>query len=150
MRRFNLLSVLLLVATAACSTRPATTAPAEFSLAQAADSIPVAFGKTVSVDRILLTFVDVPQDSRCPASVQCVWAGDATVRSSVALACTRATPACAAPELLLDLHTSAEPRSGQYSGMSIELLALVPAPEVPEPIRKREYVAWFRIRPVPG
>jgi hypothetical protein len=34
--------------------------------------------------------------------------------------------------------------------MSIELLALVPAPEVPEPIRKREYVAWFRIRPVPG
>jgi hypothetical protein len=72
----------------------AVVAPAVFSLEEAADSIPVPYGTTVSVDRMLLTFIDVPQDSRCPARVVCVWAGDATVSAGVTLACTRSTPAC--------------------------------------------------------
>jgi hypothetical protein len=72
------------------------------------------------------------------------------VRTGVTLTCTRSTPACAVPELQLDLHTNTDPRSGEYAGMEIRLLSLVPVPEVSEPIRKQEYVAWFRIRPVPG
>jgi hypothetical protein len=121
-----------------------------YSLAEAADSIPVPFGKTVTVDRLLLTFADVPQDSRCPTRVVCVWAGDATVSAGVTLTCTRSTPACAVPEMLLTLHTNLEPRAGTYSGMEIRLVALTPVPEVSGPIRKAAYVAWFRIRPITG
>jgi hypothetical protein len=133
---------------ASCASPTRVVAPVVFSLAQAADSIPVPYGKTVTVDRILLTFADVPQDSRCPTRVVCVSAGDATVSTGVTLTCTRSTPACEVPELQLTLHTNVEPRAGVYAGMEIRLLALRPVPEVPGPIRKDLYVAWFRIRPV--
>ena len=148
MKPLHLLLAVLSASLASCATPSAVVAPVAFSLAEAADSIPVPFGKTVTVDRLLLTFADVPQDSRCPTRVVCVWAGDATVSAGVTLTCTRSTPPCSVPELQLTLHTNVEPRAGTYSGMEIRLLTLKPVPEEPGPIRKDLYVAWFRIRPV--
>ena len=148
MKPFRLLLAVLFSGVASCATPTRAVAPVVFSLEQAADSIPVAYGKTVTVDRILLTFTDVTQDSRCPTRVVCVWAGDATVSAGVTLTCTRSTPACEVPEMQLNLHTNIEPHSGVYSGMEIRLLTLRPAPEVPGAIRKDLYVAWFRVLPV--
>ena len=148
MKPLHLLLAGLFISLASCSTPTRAVSPAVFSLGQAADSIPVPYGKTVTVDRILLTFADVPQESRCPTHVVCVWAGDATVSAGVTLTCTRSTPACEVPEMQLNLHTNLEPHAGVYAGMEIRLIALRPAPEVPGPIRKDLYVAWFRILPV--
>lgn len=147
MKPLHALLAILVATLASCATPNGAAAPAVYSLEEAADSIPVPFGKTVTVDRLLLTFTDVPQDSRCPTRVVCVWAGDATVSAGVTLTCTRATPACGVPEELLTLHTNLEPHAGTYAGMEIRLLALTPAPEESGPIRKESYVAWFRIRP---
>lgn len=133
---------------AACGTSTAPVAPEVFTLEEAADSIPISFGQTISVGNILVTFVDVPDDSRCPSRVLCVWAGDATVSVGAALACTRSTPRCLVPELQIDLHTNAEPRAGRYGGIEIQLLALEPYPEVPGSIKKSKYQAWLRIRAV--
>jgi hypothetical protein len=150
MKPHHLLLAVLSATLASCASSSGAVEPVVFSLEQAADSIPVPFGKTVTVDRLLLTFSDVTQDSRCPARVVCVWAGDATVSAGVTLTCTRSRPACAVPEMLLTLHTNLEPHAGTYSGMEIRLLALTPAPVEAGPIRKEAYVAWFRIRPVTG
>src|SRR5687768_17789148 len=40
-------------------------------------------GRTARVDgtAITVSFVGVPEDSRCPTDVQCVWAGNGAVRS---------------------------------------------------------------------
>lgn len=45
------------------------------------DSFAVGFGETVEIasEGIMITFVEVMEDSRCPSDVQCVWAGRATV-----------------------------------------------------------------------
>ena len=36
-------------------------------------------GETARVSGLLVTFTDVPQDSRCPLGVLCIWAGNGTV-----------------------------------------------------------------------
>ncbi len=148
MKKLHLLLAALAANLASCATPVGIDAPAEFSLEQAADSIPVAYGKTVSVDRLLLTFADVPEDSRCPTLVQCVSAGDATVNVGVTLTCTRTIPACKVPELQLTLHTNVEPRAGTHAGMEVRLLTLRPVPDLPGQIQKERYVAWFRIGPI--
>jgi hypothetical protein len=148
MKPLHVLLAALAASLASCATPTGIVAPDVFTLEQAADSIPVAYGKTVTVDRMLLRFADVPEDSRCPTRVACVSAGDATVSAGVTLTCTRSEPACAVPELQLNLHTNVEPRAGVYAGLAIRLVTLMPVPDVPVPIRKDRYVAWFRILPV--
>lgn len=148
MKPIHLLLASLSASLSSCAVPTGAVAPIVFTLEQAADSIPVAIGSTVTVERLLLTFADVPDDSRCPTRVVCVWAGDATVSTGVTLTCTRASPPCAVPELQLKLHTNLEPRAGVYAGMEIRLVALMPVPELPGEVRGDRYVAWFRIRPV--
>ncbi|WP_280419838.1 hypothetical protein [Nocardia carnea] len=48
-------------------------------------------GDTAVLDagRVTVLFRDVPEDSRCPADVDCVWAGDATVLTEVTVDGTR-------------------------------------------------------------
>lgn len=143
-----LLIAALSVTLAACASSKGVTEPAVYSIGEATDSIPIAYGETVAAGNVLVSFHDVLQDSRCPLRAECVWAGDATVSVGAALACTRSTPRCLVPEALLTLHTNLEPRAGEYAGMEIRLLNLEPVPEVPGGIRKQRYVAWFRIRAI--
>jgi len=83
------LSAALAVA-AACSSSPAaapgsTTAPQDAADARGGpldDTLPVALGRSASVDagRLVLTFVARLSDSRCPANVVCVGSGDVAQR----------------------------------------------------------------------
>ena len=68
MKRMSLLAVLAL---AACtSVVPAPTGPA-------------GFGQVTAVEGLQVRPLELLEDSRCPASVQCVWAGQVRIRAQV-------------------------------------------------------------------
>jgi hypothetical protein len=90
-----------------------------------------------------VTFRGVPDDSRCPADAQCVWAGDAAVEFEVGGSATVA----------MVLHTPTTeigPSTGYFGAYQIDLLELSPVPEVGAP-RSRPYTARLRVslRPLP-
>lgn len=72
MKAFALLPALAL---AACA---ATTPPV-----QTTGTPTAGLGQTANVDSLLVTPAAVVEDSRCPADVQCVWAGRLVVRTEV-------------------------------------------------------------------
>jgi hypothetical protein len=87
-----------------------------------------------------LTFVDVPQDSRCPIGVQCAWEGDATVVLAVA-------PAGTSDTTRIELHTSKRfATTGAYKDLSIHLEKLEPYPHVGVKIPLADYAATLVIR----
>ena len=67
-------------------------------------------------DRSVLRYVEVTTDSRCPPEVRCVWAGDAEV------AFTRAVAGAAAQSF--SLHTGRGARSQDFGGRRLTLVSL--------------------------
>lgn len=141
----QLLACAALALAAACGTQGATplTPDSDFTLQQAADSIPLAIGKDVKVGDVWMTFSDVPNDSRCPSKMQCVWAGDAVAAIAVHPGCYK--EGCKAASMLLSLHTNLEPKSGSGWGHKVTLLSLVPYPDDPASVDRSRYVAWVRV-----
>ena len=116
---------------------------AEYSLQQAADSIPLHLREDVRVGEVWMTLTGVPSDSRCPRGVTCVWAGDAVAAIAVHPPCYKA--GCKAASVGLELHTSLEPRAGVGWNYHVELRALHPAPVYGNPPDATAYVAWVRV-----
>lgn len=143
MKTFRLVAPLLAVV-AACgkpAAGPLTTA--EYSLTQAADSIPLPIGKEVHVGEVWLVLSGVPSDSRCPQGVECAWEGDAVAAITVHPPCYK--QGCKAPSAGLELHTRLEPRSGEGWGHRVELLSLLPYPVRDAGNERPSYVAWVRV-----
>ena len=68
-------------------------------------------------------FLDVPEESRCPVGVQCVWEGDATVILALLQAGTSDTTR-------IELHTSRRfAKDGTYKDLKIRLDKLDPYPQ---------------------
>jgi hypothetical protein len=63
-----------------------------------------------------LYFLSVPEDSRCPSGVQCIWAGNA--QASLQLDTTQ-----------FSLNTTVEPREAVVAGFRFSLVQLTPRPE---------------------
>jgi len=84
-----------------------------------------------------LLFREVPQDSRCPTDVQCVWAGNGMVRLEVALGESPDTPR--------DLNTTLDPTSTVVGGYRITLLRLLPDPVSTSQIPQDAYRAQLRV-----
>jgi hypothetical protein len=83
-----------------------------------------------------VAFKGVSSDSRCPASVQCVWVGDAAVELELTAAGGKES---------LVLHTGVEPRSADWNGAKITLLDLSPYPmSAGEPTRASQYEVKLR------
>jgi hypothetical protein len=82
-----------------------------------------------------LTMLDVINDSRCPADVVCVWAGNAEVRFRVH---------AGAADTTVSLHTMQEPRAVTVEGVRIELTNLAPPTHAGAPIPAAEYRARVR------
>jgi hypothetical protein len=135
MRRLS--SVVLAFALSACE-RDAT-APSPARLAPFDEVFSLRVGETARITgtAISLTFRRVAEDSRCPTSVVCVWEGNGRVVLRLA-----GGPA----PLEAELNTSLEPTSASYGGHMIELLALDPYPETPDPIPEDRYRAALRVR----
>ena len=110
MRTYPVLAMLLASCTAPSSTVPLE---ADFELTPGQTAIIAGTGQTV-------TFEAVAEDSRCPAGVMCVWAGNAQARLRLGEAGRDTTVA---------LNTGIEPRTIRLGKITLELKAVTPAPQ---------------------
>jgi hypothetical protein len=104
------------------------------------DVLTLAPGQAAAVDAagsLRVRFDSVETDSRCPADVACIQAGDALVRITV-IAADRSGQRYA-------LHTTGA-SSVVHDGLTIALEALDPRPVSSRPIRPAEYRLTLRVR----
>lgn len=136
--------VILLAATmtiAACNSpaRDVLTLPsAPNSTVPLGTDFTLAPGESAAVngESLQLTFVKVTGDSRCPANVQCVWAGSAVIAVRTASSVgTRELPL----ETLLARDTAT------VDGFLVRLVSVTPAPLTTDPIPPASYRATLRI-----
>ncbi len=100
----------------------------------------IGAGALVGPEELRVTFAEVPDDSRCPTGMACVWEGDAVVRLDLVL-----MVGDTAVSGTVDLHTFDEFGSqAEFQGYLIELLDLQPYPGYDEPIDPTEYVATLQ------
>jgi hypothetical protein len=81
---------------------------------------------------INLQFKAVPEDSRCPKGVSCVWAGNA----KIAILFNKQEE---------NLNTYTDPKKALIANYDIELISLSPYPTYKEEIPEKDYVAKLLI-----
>ncbi len=94
------------------------------------------FGQTITIPgtNTQVTYADV-SDSRCPATVTCVWAGDAAVLLQ-----------SGNDNVTLHTNPTSGPASAQLQGWTVTLIAVQPERTTTEPPAKTEYRAGLRFR----
>ena len=133
-------AVLIAILVAACTRAPLS---ATQSVALG-DSFAIKVGQSVMFagEGLELAFETVVSDSRCPRGVQCIRAGEATIRIAV----EKAPNARASFELL----TTPSRNEATYSPYSIRLLGVNPYPDAGRRIQPEEYEATLVVtRPQP-
>ncbi|GGL19459.1 hypothetical protein [Nocardia jinanensis] len=121
----------VLAAAAGCA---ATADPAPVS-PELGTEFTLAPGETVRLDgdRLVVSFGDVPADSRCPAGADCVWEGDATVVTEVTAGGQRSRS---------ELHTNSRFATGvTVGGYRIDLVSLRPSPPADGAVPAGDYRA---------
>jgi hypothetical protein len=88
-------------------------------------------------ENVRLRFDSVPEDSRCPKTVQCVTAGNARVRLEI-------TVGSAAPSVV-ELNTARGPREAEIEGFRVVLGGLTPYPLATQPIPEKEFLATLLV-----
>ncbi|HEY0163948.1 MAG TPA: hypothetical protein VGB39_01095 [Sphingomicrobium sp.] len=116
MKHFTLLALLAL---AACATTPDR---------RIANGPTAPLGETAVLDGVTVKPLEVIEDSRCPAQVQCVWAGRIRIRAEISHSGTR--------ELTLG-----EP--AEVTGGTLSLVDVRPGKRAAEAIRPRDYQFTF-------
>jgi hypothetical protein len=135
----RLLTGLLILTAAACSTNGTTDLESDASAAIAAAlangpiEVTLRHGeyKRVAGEQLGVGFTAVLTDSRCPIDAVCVWMGDAVAELELTTAGGRTGK--------LELHTSLEPKSQLWNEVKVTLLELQPAPRASEPTRPAAY-----------
>lgn len=137
------------IALAACSTNDVTAPVAAPNEPAAAAAVSAQLGQpfelrigqqaTIAGEGLTVSFQAVPEDSRCPTGVQCVWAGNARVQ----IVLSKDGKAAG-----MELNTNLDPRTGTYLNYEIELVALNPYPTSKGPIAQSQYRATFVVRAV--
>lgn len=85
-----------------------------------------------------LTFERVPEDSRCPINVNCVWAGNAVVRLAVRVAGATRDP--------IELHTTTiDKREATIDGFRVRLVQLAPARTEGTALTQDQYAATLTV-----
>ena len=123
----NVLLVIVIAAAAACSSAVATTRDgsspdASTQSGPRTDTLSIRLGQSAVVDagRLELRFDTRVADSRCPATVVCVWAGDAHVRLTTRVAGGASTTS--------DLHSTTEPLKLKFDRYTITMVGMTPYP----------------------
>lgn len=97
----------------------------------------VKAGQQLKLDGVdfQVKFVGVPQDSRCPSDVNCVWAGNAEVVLSLSYSkCTT--------NLTLNTHDGPQTKQeGRVGDFLVKLVKLDPYPRSDKKIAPNDYVA---------
>ena len=92
----------------------------------------------LKAEGLVLRFLSLVGDSRCPEGVTCVWAGDAEIRIGLRRAGGRS--------ITFTLHTGrAQQQEAAYGGYVVRLVGLSPRPKAGRPVRARDYVATFAV-----
>ena len=138
----QLLNLALFASMAGCAAGAGTAPPSPYR------PLTVGLGERARIGAVALTPLRIEEDSRCPASVQCIQAG--TVRVAVRLDDARGRSSA-----VLTLDRSFRLRDGD----SIVLTEVRPYPERPGPIPRSSYRLTFRralpapiptLQPAPG
>lgn len=114
-----LVLVLAAAATLACSSNGRLVPPTEPRVAIGREFV-LGVGEAVALadTGVVLRLETVDNDSRCPADVQCVWEGDATVRvTGIGPGSVRAS---------YDLHVSRGAQEVVHEGLRVRLVRLDP------------------------
>jgi hypothetical protein len=97
---------------------------------------------TISGENLRLRFDQLLEDSRCPTQVDCVWTGQA--RIAVAVQQAQGDPTT------VEFNTNPAPgaiaRTVDVGDYTIDLQALDPYPETPDPIDFEDYRATLLVR----
>jgi len=134
MRSLAVVLALLLVACSPSPTQPDSSLP----LRDATATLQLGRFSQVTPD-LRIAFAELVEDSRCPASVTCAWQGNGAIRVDVTTA--RGTQSA-------KLNTAGGetfPREATVEGYVLELVALDPQPQTPDPIPPQQYRAAIRI-----
>jgi hypothetical protein len=116
--------------------------PSDIKTARPGERFTLRVGESASVQgaSMVIKFLEVMGDSRCPKGEQCVWEGDATVRISVSHG--------AGPSQTQDLHTSSREPGPQAGGAYvIRLVGLDPQPVTGRAIVQADYEATLQVDP---
>ena len=105
--------------------------------------ITLKVGDYTFVENVAIHFSGVLEDSRCPADVQCVWAGNA--QAALGVGPPRGTQG---PTERVLLNTMEEKRSGEAWGLRLTLVDLSPAPRSTQPIPPESYVIRVKVEPL--
>lgn len=126
----------LVLATAAASCGRTASSGGETCTLHVGDRVDTQLNQTA------IRFVGVSQDSRCPADVVCVWAGDAVVQLDLIQSGDSAR---------VELHTNsaAGSTSVQHGPAILRLAELAPIARSSGPVPASEYVATLDVSPLP-
>lgn len=94
--------------------------------------------KRASRSKLTVKFVELVEDSRCPAGTQCVWAGNAKIKISVKSA--------SEPVETFELNTSTGATGATYGRYVINFISLTPNPKANVRVKQNTYTATFAIR----
>lgn len=116
------------------------------AFAQSSDSAVIKLGDSaeLAASKISIKFVRVIEDSRCPADVNCIWAGNAKIEIEASKGAQKST---------FVLNTNGNETEAKFAGYVIELAGLEPQKTSAknEPENEQEpcgipYEATFRIK----
>lgn len=110
------------------------------AMAQKTETVTLKRGqqKSAANGEIILKFISVLEDSRCPTDVNCVWAGNAKVE--VLISDNRG----GSKKSVMNTTTGG-PLGDQHNGWAIYLTSLTPSPKSGKTIKQRSYVATFKV-----
>lgn len=139
-----LLALSGLAVLAACGTAPQgqgetpTDSRPEPSVTMKGDTalLQLPLGRSADNGEIEITFDAVTEDSRCPADVQCVWQGNASIRLTL-------TGGDETEQFVVS--STLEPRRVAYGGWAISLRSLAPYPGSSDPTDRSAYVATIAV-----
>ncbi|MFN7982750.1 MAG: hypothetical protein U0Q11_12895 [Vicinamibacterales bacterium] len=130
----TLASSLWLAACAPVAGEPATAADHAASLGAPVTLKPGEVARVAS-EQAQIRFERVVADSRCPRDVQCIMAGEATVRIRLTLR--------GQAERTLDLRTTPDGEQTAVDGYVVRLADLVPLAKAGERVKDADYRATF-------
>ena len=111
------------------------TAPQELTLAYGEE-------RSVGGSVLMVSFVRVVEDSRCPVDVVCVWEGNAQIELGIRMGM--------GPTFPLQMNTTLAPRFTDWNDIRVTLLELLPQPRADDPPRPEGYTARIRLEPLLG
>ena len=134
MRSLGVVLALLLLACNSSPTDPSS------SLAIRDATIVLPFGSSSQVNSDLrVSFAQVVEDSRCPASVVCVWQGNGAIRLDI-------TTGHGAQSITLNTAAGTGfPHDASAAGYTFTLVELAPQRQTPDRIEAQQYRATIRV-----